>query len=234
MRHVRKQYNRFSFRISILGTQVDAGESYETEQEAGVYADLTKHYLQTVFSLGLEPSLDPEVFNTEAYRRNVDLSSPYSVLTAVPERMRDFIAAHTAELEAIRDRAPERSPWEALRASPDAMSAPMMSAWVVACECAELDVEAFASLNGKYFLALMDGLSSRASDMLKPLSLAIKMHEGVVNAKLVGRLSKLTELQTNLNATAEYVEFLAKSLAEEQLGIAEHMAKLEANRPPLV
>lgn len=233
MKHCRKQYNRFSFRISILGTQVDAGESYETEQEAGVYADISKHYLRTVFALDLEASLDPEVFNVEAYRRDVDLSSPYSVLKAVPKRVRDFITAHTAELEDIRSNAPERTPWAALRANPACYGIPAVSEWVHACERAELDVEAFAALNGRYFLALIDGLASRSSDMLKPLALAIKMHEGVSNSKLVARVKTLTELQTNLIATAEYLKFLAQSLSEEQLRVTEDMAKLEASRPAL-
>jgi hypothetical protein len=233
MKHIRKQFNRFSFRFSILGTQVDAGESFDTEREAAIYCDLTKHYLRNVFKLDIAAGLDPRDFTTEAYRRDVDLSDPSSVLKAIPPIVREFINVHRDELNVVREEAPERKAWHVLRGSPAFYSVPAVSEWVQACERAEMDVEAFASLNGKYFLALMDGLSCRAADMLKPLALALKMHEGAVNAKLVARVNTLTELQTNLKATAEYLKFLAASLAEEQKKIVDDMAKLEATRPAL-
>lgn len=233
MKHVRKQYNRFSFRICIVGVQVDAGQSYETEQEAGIYADLTKHYLRTVFALDLQPSLDGELFSSLAYSRNVDLSSPYSVLKAVPERVQHFINEHQAELDAILSNKPERKPWHALRGSPEFYSVEAVREWVQACERAELDVEAFAARNETWFLTVMAGASKRSTEILNTIGLALKMHAGVTRPKLTERVRLLTELQANLKATEEYVRALVVQFSAEQSKAVAEMARLEATRPSL-
>lgn len=235
--HTRRQGSGYSFRLRLSNAYVDAGATYDTEEDAAFAADLAKFYLRTFFYVvkNTEPSLDGEVFSMLAYRANVELLNRCSVEASLSPGVKSFLLTHRDALDAnAESNRPERKPWEVLRADPSFTSNPAIREWVIACELAAQDAKDFSEIDSRSFVTRLEVMRNAMQTAIRSLGVAQRMHEGVVNAKLVGRLSKLTELQTNLKATAEYVEFLAKSLAEEQLGIAEHMAKLEANRPPLV
>lgn len=232
-KNVRKQYNRFSFRLSVLGKYVDAGESYEDEISAGVAADLAKHFLRTEYRLDLPASLSGDMFSSLAYsRRGVDLTSSYSVESALAPGVKTFIAENASLLTAHKDSLPALSVSSKFRNS-GLFSDPRIREWVEQCEAAALTAEAFSKINSEYFFRLLDASSSRLTDVLKPLQLGLKMHDGVADGLLVQRKEKLMELISNLEATKEYTVHLTSELRAEQVSVESAVATLENNRPTL-
>lgn len=232
-KHCRKQYNRWSFRLSIFGKYLDAGESYEDEISAGVAADLAKHHLRTEYRLDLPASLEGDMFSSLAYsRRSVDLNSSYSVEKALAPGVKSFIAENTSLLLAHKDSQPRITDFEKFRNS-GMMEIPAVKEWVLKCEAAELEAKAFSEINAEFLFRLLDALPSRLTDVLKPLRLAVKMHDGVTNPKLVSRCRLLAALVDHLEQNLEYVVGLASPLRVEQAEVESAVATLEANRPSL-
>lgn len=233
MRHVRKQYNRWSFRLSVLGKYVDAGESYPDETSAGVAADLAKHYLAREFKFVLPCSLDGEQFSSLAYsRRNVDLSDSQSVLKSLPPGVLEFIETNSAALEAHRDAAPPESTASKFRRS-EMIDLPGIREWVEKLESAEWQAQSFSAINGQYFFSLLDSMSNRLTDVLKPLNLAVKMHADVTEPLLVQRREKLSLLAAHMQLNLSYVQELTAELRAEQAGVEGAVTNLEAARPSL-
>lgn len=233
-KNCRKQYHRWSFRLSVLGKYVDAGESYDDELSAGVAADLAKHHLRTQYRLDLPASLDGEMFSSLAYsRRNVDLNSSYSVESALAPGVLTFIAKHKSELETHRDSQPGPSDYEKFRNS-GMVNIPAVRDWIEKCEAAHLEAQAFAALNSEYFFRLIDSLSSRLIDAVKPVRLAQKMHEGLDcchSHKLASRKQAISDLITHLESDIAYARVFAAELRAEQATVETAVVTLENNRP---
>lgn len=236
-KHCRKQYNRWSFRLSIFGKYVDAGESYEDELSAGVAADLAKHFLRTEYRLELPASLDGDMFSSLAYsRRSVDLNSSYSVEKALAPGVKTFIAENSSLLLAHKDSQPGPTVSSKFRNS-GMFSDPRIREWVEKCEAAALEAESFSSVNSEYLFRLIDSLSGRLIDAVKPLRLAQKMHEGLNcchSHKLAARKQAISDLIAHLETDIAYARVFAIGLRDEQACVEQAVATLEADRPPLI
>lgn len=228
--HVRKQYNRFSFRLSVLGKYVDAGDSFETEELAAFAADVAKHFLRVYYFIDLKPSLDGEVFCMLAYRHSVTLSDRSSVESALSPGVKVFLDANRATLDAHAEaNRPERKPWEVLRSNTD----PAVRQWCNECDSASLKAEAFARVNGEYLSSLLGAISARLVECDGPAARALKMHEKTDDPELMQLRADLRQLRSHLANTAEYVIQLASAHATRRAEVASALAALEPKRPLL-
>lgn len=233
-KHVTAHNQRFVFQLRVLGVPVYPGEHWDTEEDAACAADLTKHFLRENFFIDLPASLDPEAFTVMAYRLNVILSDFTSVLKALPPGVSTFLKNNRAALDDYAQaNKPERKPWELLRRDPSFNSNPYIRAWVKACEGAEQNVTAFASINSEYLLTLLTGFVGRFEDSLAPLRKAVKMHAHSPDwcPRLEARKNTLTDLLAHLEADLVYIRSLPDSIREEEKEIMDAMHALENSRP---
>lgn len=232
-KHCSPHNGKFTWQLSILGFPCRTSAHFNTAEEAAVSVDLVKHHLRTEYRLDLPNSLDGEQFSSLAYsRRGVIMSDCLSVLKSIPEDTKDFLSKHRADLEAHRDSAPPETVASKFRRS-GMIEIPAIKEWVNQLELAEMHADSFSKINSKYFFSLLDSLSNRLTDALKPLRLAVKMHDSVTDALLVQRRETLATLVNHIELNLEYVKNLAEDLRAEQASVESAVATLEANRPNL-
>lgn len=234
--HIRLQgKSRYSFRLRVLDRYLDAGDSFETEEEAAVSADMAKHFFREYYFIDLDRSLDPEEFNTLAHRLSVDLSSRQSVESAlspgVVRFLREFRDALDAHAEAKR---PYLREWEVLQFDDALNHNPALREWVNKCSLADIKSTAFERVNGEYILTLLGSIVGRLEECDGPAARAVKMHEKTDDLELIALREKFRLLQAHISDTASYVRQLRDEHRVRRIEVANALPALEANRPSLI
>lgn len=236
-KHVTAHNSRWVFQLRVLGFPLYPNEHWDTEEDAACAADTAKHYFRVCYHIDLPRSLDPEHHAVLSNRLSVDLSDRRSVEKSLSPGVASFLLQHRDVLDRHAEtNRPERKPWEILRADPSFTSNPRLREWVRACEVAELDTMAFASINGEYLLTLLTGLVGRFEDCLGPLRKAVKMHDNANDGsvKLDDRKKILMALLSHLETDLEYISALPGSFRDEESAVKLALQTLEASRPPLI
>lgn len=236
-RHVTSHNGRWIFQLKVLGHALYPNEHWDTEEDAACVADTTKHFFREWYHIDLPRSLDPEQHAVLSNRLSVDLSDRRSVESSLPPGVASFLLTHRDVLDRhAESNRPERKPWEVLRADPSFTSNESLRDWVRACEVAELDLSAFASINGEYLLTLLTGFVSRFEATLAPLRRAVKMHENAMAGSplLEARKETLKKLLAHLEADLVYIRSLPDEVRDQDSAVKLALQTLESNRPPLV
>lgn len=228
-RHVRLQgTNRYSFRIRALDQYIDAGASYETEDDAAFAADLAKHYLRSTYFIDLELSLDPDLFATMAHRHNVVLSDGMHVRTRLSPGVDSFIASRWVALDKhAQENRPVLKDWEKLQFDPS------YADWVHKCQAADVVSKEYRSVNSESFFTRLSVVDRSLDASLKSLALAVRLHGDPVPAALIVRVTDLRRLIEHLMQTQDYVRELTTRLKREEHDATTALEKLESERPKI-
>lgn len=235
--HIRTYGNgKFAYRLRVVGHWVDV-YPFDTEVDAEIACDLSKHYLRTVYNLDLPNTLDGEHFTCLAFsRRHVTLSDRLSVQARLDEKFVRSIEPLRLLLEnhLANHPHPVKPVWEKFRGvTPEQGGTPALTQWVNECSQADIDHRDFSALPIKKLAALNEQALSKFDELVKPIDRALRYYGHPSNPRLQARITLLTAARIRILVEKEHFRSLCAALDRDVLSVENSLPRLETARPQL-